>query len=147
MLFLIDIIFLWKFASMAYLTYILVLFSFVAFSTVNTRLIQEEADIEQLVENRISANKQLSAKITSFRHRFEHSPNFKALRWGLSAKFTPPYCDFCAVVVPVVSLINFSLFILSYSHIRFDFSSKLIRRSTLKMLQLLYVEISNFFLT
>jgi hypothetical protein len=129
---------------MAYLTYILVLFSFVAFSTVNT---QEEADIEQLVENRISANKQLSAKITSFRHRFEHSPNFKALRWGLSAKFTPPYCDFCAVFVPVVSLINFSLFILSYSHIRFDFSSKLIRRSTLKMLQLLYVKISKFFLT
>jgi hypothetical protein len=132
---------------MAYHTYILVLCSFIAFTTVNTRSIQEEADIEQLVENRINANKELSAKITSFRHRFEHSPNFKALRWALSQQAISPYCDFCAVFVPIVSLMNFSLFMLFYSHVRFGFSSKLIRRLTLKILQLLCVEISNFFST
>jgi hypothetical protein len=123
------------------------LLSLVAFSTVTARSIQEEADIELLVENRINANKELSAKIASFRHRFEHSPNLKGLRWAVGEQAKSPYCDFCAIFVPVVSLISFSLFKLSYSYVRFGFSSKLIQQSMLKIPQLLCVKILNSFST
>ena len=88
---------------MAHLIHVLVCFVFIAFSSVTTRSIQEDADIEQLVVDRINANKPLSAMITSYRHRFEHSPHFQALRWALKQQIPIPYCDFCDVFIPVVS--------------------------------------------
>ncbi len=125
--------------------HILVFFLFITFSTVNTRSIQHDSDVELLVTNRINANKHLSATIASYRHRFEHSPNFKALRWALSEQFTPPYCDFCHLFVPTVSLIYSYVVILHCSHLRFGFSLILIKQSMLKISRLLYVKILNYF--
>lgn len=92
---------------MVYLTQILVFSFIITFTTVNTRLIQQDFTVEQLVENRINANKQLSATMASYRHRFEHSPNIRSFRWALREQLTPPYCQFCHLFVPVVSLIYF----------------------------------------
>jgi hypothetical protein len=89
---------------MMYLTHILVFFFFITFSTVHAHSIQQDSTAEELLNNRINANKQVLAMITSYRHRFQHSPNFEALRWALSEKLTPPYCEVCHVVVPLVSL-------------------------------------------
>ncbi|CAF1472859.1 unnamed protein product [Adineta steineri] len=83
-------------------THIVLFFFFAALSTVDTRSIQNNSDVELLIQNRIVEKKQLSATIASYRHRFEHSPNFKKLRWALSEKLTPPYCEFCHLFVPAI---------------------------------------------
>lgn len=90
---------------MMYFTHILVFFSFIILSTVNTRSVEQDFTVEQLVEKRINTNKQLSGTIASYRHRFEHSPNIKAFRWALHQQLTPPFCEFCHLFVPLVSLI------------------------------------------
>jgi len=89
---------------MLWLNYILLLFFFIAFSTVNTDSIEEDSTAELLLQNRFNGNKKLSNMITSYRHRFEHSPNFKALRWAVNQQSNLAYCDFCHLFVPVVSL-------------------------------------------
>jgi len=85
-------------------TYVFLLFCFTILSTVDTRSIQQNSTVELLVTNRVNENKQLSGTIASYRHRFEHSPNFKKLRWALHQQLTPPYCQFCHVFIPVVCL-------------------------------------------
>ena len=85
------------------LTYILLLVFFTAFSTINTRSVEQDPNVELLLNNRITENKQLWSTISNYRHRFEHSPNFKALRWAVREQLNPPYCPFCHLFVPVVS--------------------------------------------
>ena len=41
--------------------------------------------------------------LASYRHRFSHSPNFKALHWALGEQVSPPYCDTCHLFIPLVS--------------------------------------------
>ena len=127
-------------------TYILLVLFVAIFITIDARSIQQDSDIELLVTNRVNADKKLSTIVANYRHRFEHSPSFKALRWTLSEQLNPPYCEFCDIFVPVVSLMCFYLFKRYDLRFRFGFLLKSIRRLTLKMSLLLYVEISNFFL-
>ncbi len=87
------------------LNQVLVFVLLAALTTVDTRSVQQDSDIELLFENRLRGNKQLSDTISSYRHRLDHSPNFKAFRYALSQQFTPPYCEFCHLFVPAVSLI------------------------------------------
>lgn len=91
---------------MKYLTKILVVFLLIVFVTVNTYFIENNVEIEQLIEHRINANKQLSATVAAFRHRFEHSPNFQEFKWAIREKLAPPYCQFCDIFVPTVSFIE-----------------------------------------
>jgi hypothetical protein len=131
---------------MVCLTQILLFFLCTVLITVSSRSIQQDSDVELLITNRINENKELTTTIASYRHRFGHSPNFKALRWAMSEQLTPPYCQFCHIFVPVVSLMYTCIFIPHYCRFRFDISLKLIRRSTLKTSLLLCAMISNFFL-
>jgi hypothetical protein len=126
-------------------THVFLLFCFTILSTVDTRAIQQNSTVDLLVTNRINENKQLSGTIASYRHRFEHSPNFKKLRWALHQQLTPPYCQFCHVFIPVVCIMYTYVLKLYCFCLRFDCSSKLIKRSTWKMSLLLYVKISEFF--
>ncbi|CAF5156126.1 unnamed protein product, partial [Rotaria sp. Silwood1] len=41
--------------------------------------------------------------VSSYRHRFEHSTNFQSLRWSLRKLKNDELCEFCDLMVPVVS--------------------------------------------
>jgi hypothetical protein len=89
------------------------LFFFVtALATIDARSVQQNSIIDLRLNNLKNNNRHLSGTIASYRHRFEHSPNFKALRWALDQQITPPYCEFCRLFVPVVNLIYFYTFML-----------------------------------
>ncbi|CAF3487160.1 unnamed protein product [Rotaria socialis] len=90
---------------MACLTYLLLVLVFTTLTTIDTRSVQQEPNIELLLTKRINENKRLTMTIASYRHRFEHSPNFKAFRWALSQQATPPYCDFCYLFIPALQFL------------------------------------------
>lgn len=73
--------------------------------TIDTRSINENHSVE-LVVDEISNdhNEQVDAIIANYRHRFEHSTNFKKLQWALKHRYNKAYCTFCDLVVPVVRL-------------------------------------------
>ena len=48
-------------------------------------------------------HRKLLHAFTGYRHRFEQSPNFKALRWGLGNIQDSGVCDLCEIGAPVVS--------------------------------------------
>ena len=101
------------------------------FATVDTRSIENDVDIEQLVERRISTNKKLLTTVAAFRHRFEHSPNFQEFNWAIRDQLGASYCQFCDILVPTVSLIDTEISNLFLSLLfRFGFSSMPIKRST-----------------
>lgn len=41
--------------------------------------------------------------LSGYRHRFEQSPNFKALRWSEGYKRPSDLCELCDIGVPLVS--------------------------------------------
>jgi hypothetical protein len=75
----------------------------ILFITINGRSIEHESSIELIVKNGLSSNTKLTNTIASYRHRFEHSPNFKTLHWAFAQQSAPLYCDLCDVVIPAVS--------------------------------------------
>lgn len=87
-----------------------VLFVLLAFySTVDTRAIQPESVIDLVLRDGVNEHKQLITMMASYRHRFEHSPHFKALRWASAQQSNPPYCDLCFALVPVVRCLLLSI--------------------------------------
>ena len=60
-------------------------------------------DSRSIAEKDASDNLQRSiVALADYRHRFEHSTNFKKLRWTLEHRYNKAYCQFCDLVVPVV---------------------------------------------
>jgi hypothetical protein len=74
---------------------ILIYFLTVFLLTINARSITDKNIID---------NKQATITLANYRHRLEHSTNFKKLRWSLKHQFNKAYCQFCDLVVPVVSI-------------------------------------------
>lgn len=104
------------------------------FATVDTRSIENDVDIEQLVERRINTNTKLLTTVAAFQHRFEHSPNFQEFNWAIRDRLGASYCQFCDIFVPIVSLIDTEISnLFLYFLLRFGFSSMRIKRSTWKM--------------
>ena len=84
----------------------LLLFVFVVtLTTLNGRSLESESPVDLIQE---SVNSHATQILASYRHRFTHSPNFKALRWALGEEVTPPYCDICHLFIPLVSPISSS---------------------------------------
>ena len=65
---------------------------------VETRSIHETI----LVEPFNDTNRQLLHAFTSYRHRFEQSPNFQALKWSFAYNKQSPVCDLCDIGAPFV---------------------------------------------
>lgn len=80
----------------------LLLFVLAALVTVNARVIKQDLSAEEALKYVESENRQLANTVASYRHRFEHSPNFKALRWAFAQQAVAPACDLCYVLVPAV---------------------------------------------
>lgn len=87
---------------MVNLSFSLLCFVFAALVTVNARSIRQDLSANEALKYVGNENRQLIDTIASYRHRFEHSPNFKALRWSSAQQAAPPYCDLCYALVPVV---------------------------------------------
>jgi len=75
---------------------------------IETRSIPEDT-IKSILNDPFSDNhRKLLHAFTGYRHRFEHSDNFKALRWSLRNLQASGLCDLCDVGAPLVS--QFSCF-------------------------------------
>ena len=99
-----------KSPSMACFNCILIFF-FVIISTVTSRSVPQESTLElTLLANRTTEQQQQQVLITlaNYRHRLEHSPNFKEFRWALSQRFASPYCDVCDLFLPAVNIILYT---------------------------------------
>lgn len=130
---------------MKYLINTLLVLLVFGFATIDTRSIENDVNIEQLVERRISTDRKLLTTVAAFRHRFEHSPNFQEFNWAIRDQLGASYCEFCDIFVPAVSLIDGEISnVFLNLLLRFDFSSMLIKRLTWRMLPLLYAKISNY---
>lgn len=84
---------------------------------IESRSINENDLVEMVVERSSMNNdddEQSERLLASYRHRFEHSPNMKKLRWAMESKSDRAFCDFCDLVVPLVKIfsIEFYLFFL-----------------------------------
>lgn len=58
----------------------------------------------------------VSTSVNSYRHLLEHSSNIQALRWSLRKLDKDELCEFCDIIVPVVSsflIENFLVYIYS----------------------------------
>jgi hypothetical protein len=83
----------------------LVVFCFLAINvlTIETRSVREDY-IKPILNDPLSDNhRKLLHAYTGYRHRFEHSPNFEALRWSLKDLEAPELCEFCERGTPIVS--------------------------------------------
>ncbi len=65
-------------------------------------------DSRSILENTIESiendnHRKLSHAFTGYRHRFEQSANFKALRWNLRNIQIAGLCELCDLGVPLVS--------------------------------------------
>jgi hypothetical protein len=69
------------------------------FLTIDSRSIFEN-NIESIVNDN---HRKLSHAFTGYRHRFEQSANFKALRWNLRNIQIAGLCELCDLGVPLVS--------------------------------------------
>lgn len=72
----------------------------------DTRSINDDAknSIEFIVDELPDNNhhEEIDVVIANYRHRFQHSTNFKKLVWALQNRYNKAYCTFCNLVVPVV---------------------------------------------
>ncbi|CAF0993021.1 unnamed protein product [Rotaria sordida] len=87
--------------------YIFVLF---CFFTINILIIESRSISDDTIETILSDplndnHRKLLHTFTSYRHRFEQSANFKALRWTLGSQKTSGLCDLCDLGVPVIRLL------------------------------------------
>jgi hypothetical protein len=84
---------------------VIVLFSIFAIEvlTIETRSIPEDNIIAILNDPLSDDHRKLLHAFTGYRHRFEQSPNFKALRWSLGNLKDSGLCDLCDLGAPVVS--------------------------------------------
>jgi hypothetical protein len=85
---------------------VIVLFCLVAIQVlaVETRVHLPEENVLTILNDPLSDNhRKLLHAFTGYRHRFEQSPNFKALRWGLGNIQDSGVCDLCEIGAPVVS--------------------------------------------
>ncbi|CAF4257182.1 unnamed protein product, partial [Rotaria sp. Silwood2] len=70
-----------------------------------SRSISEDT-IESILNDPLNDDhRKLLHAFTGYRHRFEQSANFKALRWALESQKTSGLCDLCDLGVPVVRLL------------------------------------------
>ncbi|CAF5025838.1 unnamed protein product [Rotaria sp. Silwood1] len=71
---------------------------------IDTRSIDEKDTNKFIVDNLINEqNHEFLITLANYRHRFEHSINFKKIRWTLKHRYDKAYCQFCDLVVPVVN--------------------------------------------
>jgi hypothetical protein len=61
--------------------------------------------MEQIVDGLISDDddQHLSTILVAYRHRFQQSKTYKALRWSQESQIEQPACELCDVAVPLVS--------------------------------------------
>lgn len=78
--------------------------------TIETRSIPEDP-IQSILNNPFSDDhRKLLHAFTGYRHRFEQSANFKAMRWSLENLEASGLCDLCDLGAPLVSeLIDFEV--------------------------------------
>lgn len=55
-----------------------------------------------VVESRSIFTTENDEEIQSYRHQFEHSVDFQALRWSLKQLNKDDLCEFCDVAIPLV---------------------------------------------
>ncbi|CAM2712972.1 unnamed protein product [Rotaria socialis] len=87
--------------------YILTLFGFFAINvfTVQARSIPENSIKSILNDPLNDDHRKVLHAITGYRHRFEQSANFKALRWALRDEQTAGLCDLCDIGTPLIRLL------------------------------------------
>ena len=59
--------------------------------------------VKTIVESRSIFTTENEEEIQSYRHQFEHSVDFQALRWSLKQLNKDDLCEFCDVAIPLVS--------------------------------------------
>ena len=87
--------------------YIGILLYFLSLCIIRTdsRSIIENDVIEVVVDSSSKDDDEHGERLlANYRHRFEHSPNLKKLRWAMGSQSDRAYCDFCDLVVPVVDI-------------------------------------------
>jgi len=107
---------------MSWYCYIVILFCFFAINilTIETRSIPEKT-IESILNDPLSDDhRKLLHAFTGYRHRFEQSANFKALRWSLRNLKVDGLCDLCDLGAPAVS--QFSRF--EFQNLSFSFHDR-----------------------
>jgi hypothetical protein len=90
---------------MSWCHYLFVLFCFFAINvlTIETRSIPENT-LESILNDPFSDDHlKLLHAFSGYRHRFEQSSNFKAVRWSLSNVQVQGLCELCDLGAPLVS--------------------------------------------
>jgi thermostable 8-oxoguanine DNA glycosylase len=86
-----------------YLLFILLCFCVTYITIIDGRSIRQDT-LEQVVDSFINNDDQhLAAILVAYRHRFQQSKTYKALRWSQKSQIEPPVCELCDVTVPLVS--------------------------------------------
>ena len=87
--------------------WVFVLFCFFAINilTNESRTIPEFTIESVLNDPLTDDHRKLLHAFTGYRHRFEHSANFKAIRWNAKNLKIPGLCDLCQLGEPVVSFL------------------------------------------
>ncbi len=122
----------WQKVSLVFLIII------VGHTTIDGRAIKEDT-FDQLVDDPTVENEEMLATLSSYRRRFEHSNNMKALRWMFQQRIDAEniYCEMCHILLPVVSEISLFSYIFIfdcwYIYYSFEYSSKLMKQSVSKM--------------
>jgi thermostable 8-oxoguanine DNA glycosylase len=86
-----------------YLLFILLCFCVIYIRIIDGRSIHQD-NVEEVVDSFINNDDQhLAAILVAYRHRFQQSKTYKALRWSQKSQIEPPVCELCDVTVPLVS--------------------------------------------
>lgn len=86
--------------------------------TIEARFIPEDTISSILNDPLSDEHRKTLHAITGYRHRFEQSANFKALRWAFRDGKASGLCDLCDIGVPLVSeLIKIFNVLIVYSFI------------------------------
>jgi hypothetical protein len=85
------------------LLFILLCFCVIYITIIDGRSIRQDT-VEQMVDSFINNDDQhLAATLVAYRHRFQQSTTYKALRWSQSSQIEPAVCEVCDTAVPLVS--------------------------------------------
>ena len=92
---------------MSWQRYLFVLLSVAAVHvpTLETRSIPNDHLQETFVAPSTDDQRRLAHALTGYRHRFEQSPNFRALRWTLATVQITGLCELCELGAPFVRLL------------------------------------------
>ncbi|CAF0924132.1 unnamed protein product [Rotaria sp. Silwood1] len=91
--------------SRSYYTFVLLCFFALNVIIIESRSISEDTIKSILSDPLNDDHRKLLHAFTGYRHRFEQSSNFKALRWTLGNQKMSGLCDLCDLGVPLIRLL------------------------------------------